>query len=375
MYKALIFFFFSLWTCSKTTNKIKFEYRTVPSKYYAMRETHNFKLTNDVFDLTSLLPDGYVKDGSVDYTNHLQQGLSKYKNILFPNFPLLVSEKGLTLKSNSNIYFPGKTVLLQNASALKKYEVLRIHNIENVKIYNPKIRGDRYSHKTKSGEWGMGIAIRSSRNVTVFSPEIRDCWGDGIYIGQLKNIPSRNIKIINAVADNNRRNGISITSVTGCQIIRPVVSNTNGTLPMAGIVIEPNSNKDEIENISLDCPVTFNNENYGIVIGLGKLLGPKKHVIDIRVNTHLDEFAATGFFMGGASSVIKKPGKKITGKILFESPSWLTNNEPLRFKTSYERLPKLIIRNAEVWDGRNKNTAYLLSLKEKFRSERNILIN
>src|SRR5690606_12146781 len=163
-----------------------------------------------------------------------------------------------------------------------------------VQIISPVIIGDIESHRGNSGEWGMGIAIRSSKNIVISSPHISNCWGDGIYVGEnQKNGPSRDIQISNAVIDNNRRNGISITSVNTLQITNSIISNSNGTLPMTGIDIEPGNENEEIKNVVISNVTTFNNHKAGIVVNLSKLSanGKKDHNVSINIDSHKDEFS------------------------------------------------------------------------------------
>src|SRR5690606_22800228 len=111
--------------------------------------------------------------------------------------------------------------------------------------------GDRDDHTALDGEWGMGIGIRGSKNISIFFSDIKDCWGDGIYIGKMNSRDSENIVIHNSRIDNCRRNGISITSARNVNVSGALISNINGTPPMYGIDIEANNNDDNIEEIVL----------------------------------------------------------------------------------------------------------------------------
>jgi parallel beta-helix repeat protein len=71
-------------------------------------------------------------------------------------------------------------------------------------------------------------------------------WGDGFYISD----SSANVTVCNAVADNNRRQGLTVTSANGVVIENSTFQNTNGTYPSSGIDIEPN-NGETINNIQI----------------------------------------------------------------------------------------------------------------------------
>jgi hypothetical protein len=231
----------------------------------------------------------------VDYTSFIQGALNKYSTVTFPDFPVLINISGLTIKSNSKLYFPLNSKLLLQSTNNGHYEILKIHNVDNVVLYFPVIVGDRKKHSGTGGEWGMGISIDDSDNVLIQKPYVSDCWGDGIYLGQISSSKvNKNIRIVKPFLDNNRRNGISIIAVSGLKIDSPVISNTNGTSPMAGIDFEPNSNDNIIDSIVVDKPTTFNNSTHGILFALSMQSGKLQRKINIEINNLTDDQSAYG---------------------------------------------------------------------------------
>src|SRR5690606_15319448 len=119
---------------------------------------------------------------------------------------------------------------------------------------------DRETHIGKGGEHGMGIAIRAAKNVLISNARIEDCWGDGIYLGRIRQkydrlgmfIPPEDIRIEGAYLIRNRRNAVSITAGKNVLLKNVQAINTKGTAPMAGIDIEPNANKDYLEKLVLE---------------------------------------------------------------------------------------------------------------------------
>jgi parallel beta-helix repeat protein len=105
----------------------------------------------------------------------------------------------------------------------------------------------------------MGIGIYGVSNVKISNLTAKDCWGDGCYIGN----KSSNVTLDGVTADNNRRQGLSITSADGVVVKNSVFKNTNGTLPMAGIDVEPNSNETN-NNIQIINNKMFSNKRSGI---------------------------------------------------------------------------------------------------------------
>ncbi len=305
------------------------EHREVPQSYLpsddklaAYRNTAA-TVEKSCYDLTSSLPANYVKDGSVDYTAYLQAGLNSNAKVVFPDFPVLVTTKGLTIKSNSTIIFRNNSKIKLQPTTTGSYEILKIVDAQNVMIYFPVIEGDRKEHKGTAGEWGMGISITGSSNVQLFNPKVSDCWGDGIYFGKKGDGVNSNINILYAQLDNNRRNGISVICADGLYIESAVVSNTNGTPPMAGIDIEPNDNNDEINNINISKAITFNGE-YGIIVELDRLYGSKTKNINIKIDRHVDDGSSNGlcFLLAKQTS-----NTAFQGNITVVDPTWKNNSK------------------------------------------------
>lgn len=255
-------------------------------------------------NITSYLPKGYDRTGKTDYTDHIQKALYEKKNILMPNFPILVNDKGLDILSNTTLAFQAKSKILLKPSVKTHYDILRIHDENNVKIFSPKIVGDRKQHKGKEGEWGMGISVRSSSNVHIINPQISDCWGDGIYLGQNGQKISRNISITHGLLDNNRRNGISVISVEGLRIENIVIANTNGTNPQAGIDFEPNNNKEQLKDVTVRNIYTFNNKNQGIFYCLNQLNGGAE-AVSISLENHLDNYSKNAIAIMNVDNIAK----------------------------------------------------------------------
>lgn len=298
-------------------------------------------------DLTEELPKGYVKSGKIDYTEYMQRGLDNHTVVIFPDFPVLINEEGLTLKSNSIVIFNTNSKLILSPNKREWYEILRLHGVSNVKIFDANIVGDRDGHKGTTGEWGMGIAMRGADNIKIYNPNIQKCWGDGIVMGILDGQPTTNVEIMNARLDFNRRNGIAMGSVKNIKIVNPVISNTEGTLPMAGICIEPNNNREVCDHISIINPLTFNNANAGIQIGLAKLPGALTKEVNIIVENHVDYDSKIGFHMGGFNKIYNA-AKPLKGKISINRPSWNSNRNSLKTGNNYDIGPSVVISDVKI---------------------------
>jgi hypothetical protein len=277
------------------------------------------------FNIESILPAGYVKNGTEDYTNYVQEALYKYRYIQFPGFPILVNDNGLRIKSDTRIIFmPGSKIIL-SPTAKSNYAIFQIRNVANVMLSNPVIIGDRYNHIGTSGEWGMGIGIYSSANITVVGAKVTNCWGDGIYIGRSKNSISPNrIRIINAFLDYNRRDGISVVSVDSLLLDSIYARNCNGTLPMSGINLEPESFNDDLLNIVMNNIKTENNAGNGIQVGYNKLYGGGNKQSEIKIINHTDINSNVAFKVSARISR-RVNNEIIVGHLLVQNPNWRKN--------------------------------------------------
>src|SRR5690554_190468 len=249
-------------------------------------------------ELVDYLPNDFVKDGTVDYTVFLQQGLDENNNVIFPNFPILINENGLNAKCNQILNFPPNSKLIIKPNSEVRYGILNIKYVNNVVVNNPTLIGDKEKHLSEKGEWGMGINIWASKNVKINNPNISKTWGDGIYIGEpqiqekkkkkLKSYTNHNILIKGGIIDDCLRNGISITSGINVLIDGITIMNINTKAPKGAIDIEPNNKNNDIKNIVLRNITTKNNFN-GLIIYLVKLAQEKKYDIgEIIIENHRD---------------------------------------------------------------------------------------
>lgn len=313
---TLVLLLISSYGCN-SQSKYSFSYENVSSR--SIVRNSNFRLRSDYVDITNYLPKGYVTNGTVDYTQYIQKGIDENTNIKMPNFPIKINDTGLNLKSNSVIYFQSKSKLIKSASALKKYQLININNLDNVILINPTLYGDRMVHKSKDGEWGMGISIISSTNINIINSDIRNFWGDGIYISRLGTSNSNNILIDGGIIDNNRRNGISIINGNNINIKNLIVSNTNGTLPMAGIDIEPNSNSDNINNVVVANVKSINNAQTGFLLFFESMLGNLDKNINISFINCSDKGSEHAISIPGLRNDYKSTVRKLKGNIVFKN--------------------------------------------------------
>ena len=270
--------------------------------------------------ITFYLPTNHVTDGSVDYTAKIQQAVNENEEVQFPDYPLMVNERGIIPPSNRLLQNPN---LVMKATALGSYNLIRLQKVDNIEINNATIKGDRYTHIGTAGEWGNGIGVYGCSNITINALNVSNCWGDGIYIAGKDSQPCRDITINNATCYANRRNGISIISTIGLTLNSPNCIRTSGVLPMCGIDIEPNTNLDEIQDIVINNPRTELNTEYGIAIAISALYGSIEKNISIKIVRHVDYYAKAGLRV---SANPKVGSGKVSGVINIIDPHWIYNS-------------------------------------------------
>ena len=130
-------------------------------------------------------------------------------------------------------------------------------------------------HQGTGGEWGHGVGIYGSRDITVYGMEIQANWGDGVYMGtQACRMPDdsqeyrgcNRVTVSHCTIHNNRRNNISLTDADNVLIEACYLYDANGTAPQCGFYVEPNSDSSDkvCEHIVMkDCLVNaYQNKNH-----------------------------------------------------------------------------------------------------------------
>lgn len=183
-----------------------------------------------------------------------------------------VNVGGFELFSNTTLQMSPGTILKAKSNSKSVSKVIRVYNSDNVEIRGGSILGDRDTHTGTTGEWGYGISVMGSRNVTISDLTVTDCWGDGINIQRLTATgydianASVNILVERVISLRNRRQGMSIESGVNVHVKDSTFNDTNGANPQAGIDIEPPTDQGIIQNIRLTNITAENNAGRGIAI-------------------------------------------------------------------------------------------------------------
>lgn len=323
-----------------------YEYKSIKNTYGKYIDKPNVEFV----EVAKYLPKKFVCDGSEDYTYYIQKAIDENKNVVLPNFPILINDTGVKLRSNSKVFFDRKSKLILKPSAKERYNMLLIKRAKDVQIFNPVLVGDRDYHKGVKGQWGHGIGIEDSENIEILNVDISNTWGDGIYLRPTKNNVGGNIYIKYGAIDNARRNGISIISAEGLVIDSIQISNSNGHNPASGIDVEPNRKHiHSIIDVNLKNIFTYNNERDGIVISLGNLIGSNVgEFVTLTILNHKDENSRLGLLFPKAHSAkVTNKDKPLKGKITIENESWFNTRtkRPINIRSANTHMPQTTMKN------------------------------
>ena len=213
----------------------------------------------------------YVPDGTYMIRAHDPDwALNPNQNEVFytANF-----DGGIKLLDGIHLKMSGGAVLKAIPNDARFYRIAAAASVSNIEISGGKIVGERNDHiGTAGGEWGHGISLLSVTDAYIHDVTIVDCWGDGINTNlvdpNIQNLdpqtPCRNIRVERVVCDNNRRQGMSITSAVNMTVEDSVFSSTHGTAPADGIDVEPNGEVSPAVDVTIRKCRFLGNEGNGI---------------------------------------------------------------------------------------------------------------
>lgn len=203
---------------------------------------------------------------------------------------------GLKLRSNMLLQFEPRVQLQAMPNNLSRAYVLYLLNCHDVEIANGSIIGERYTH-TRSGsgtdEWGYGIAIAGSTQITVRSTHVSAFEGDGISIARAgtPTVVSTDVILYDVVCTNNRRQAVSITSGDHLYFLDSTFSDTHGTAPADGIDIEGS-----VSNVWIDNCIIQNNQGNGVEVNGSS---GNYHISNINITNSVLSGSYSGIYLAG----------------------------------------------------------------------------
>lgn len=229
---------------------------------------------------------GAVGDGVTDDTVAFNDALQSTSTLYLRNTTYAINPDIGIQCANKTIIGNGATIKALS-SGNQDYKIINIENSTQCYIENLTIIGERNEHTGTGGEWGHGINIYDSLNVTLSNISVKDCWGDGVYIGNASDdtpkVQNKNIKILNCNFSNNRRNNISVISADDFLIDNCTIENCNGTAPESGIDVEVNNVDTQWCAGTISNCYFFNNKRNNLSI----IENPNGHTIYI-IGNHFD---------------------------------------------------------------------------------------
>ncbi|MGI8726008.1 MAG: glycosyl hydrolase family 28-related protein [Methyloceanibacter sp.] len=219
--------------------------------------------------VVSVKAKGAKGDGKTDDTAAIQAAITAVGGTggtaLVPKGTYMVdaeSEKRLMLKSDMTLKLDDGATLKVIPNGAKHTAALTISAVSNVTVIGGTLEGDRKEHKTKSGQWGMGIRIvEDARDVTIANVTATKMWGDGFYVSS-----ASNVRFCAVTAEGNRRQGLTIVAADGVLVLDSVFKDTRGTRPNAGIDLEPNKPDHIITNVRIENSKFLDNAGAGIIL-------------------------------------------------------------------------------------------------------------
>jgi len=220
---------------------------------------------------------------------------------------------GIAPPNNRTLNFQSGAILKAITNDKTSYALVNLSGKSNVTINNIKLVGDRPTHTGVTGEWGMGLYIRSSSNIVINGVTAEKMWGDGIYLGDTGAGTNKNIEIRNVVIDDCRRQGISVITADGLLVENANISNIRGTSPSAGIDFEPNDTTNVLRGITMNNIKTSNCAE-GVLFYLVRMLGGVNiPIVGITFNNYQDFGSDYGTSCNGLSG-------PAGGSITFNAP-------------------------------------------------------
>lgn len=309
-------------------------------------------------DVVNVKDFGAVGDGVTDDTSAIQSAITAVGIgggiILFPAGTFKVGP--LFWASNVSAIFHPTCVISARSGFGVNDRLISMTNISNVTLHGNGARCVMAKADYSTGEQRHGVMILSCTNIHIYDLVSDDSGGDGFLIGAVSGsgVPSENVSLTNCRADNNRRQGLSITSGVNIAVIGGVYSNTVGTAPSAGIDIESDSSNDRLENILITGVKTQGNAGSGIIVVPQALGGATGAFVSLTIRdcVSVDDAANMGYEAGIRIDAASVPTYQIGGIIRVDGCSVINSySTGIRIGgISWDKMPRLEVLNTKVVD-------------------------
>jgi hypothetical protein len=226
---------------------------------------------------------GAVGNGVTDDTNAILAAISAMpsdgSSLYFPAGTYIVNSDNVNgLKFNGKTNFAldgyGATIKVKNGAAvITNHEVMFFINCSNGAINGLTIDGNRANRTVTVETSSHCLSITDyCSQITVNDVICKNSTSDGLYVsttvlGTQASYPT-DITLVNCVADNAYRNGLSVIGSLRLTVRGGEYKNTNGTLPKCGIDVEPDAGYTFGNRyLIVDGARLFNNDGHGLTLG------------------------------------------------------------------------------------------------------------
>ena len=173
----------------------------------------------------------------------------------------------IVIPSNTRLNGNGATIKCGITSSIYT-PTIAISNVSNVQITNLKVDGNMAAF-APAAEHKHGISIVTSTDVILRNVTLSSNKGDGVAIaGNNAKTCSKRITLDNVICNRNHRIGLSVMACQTLRVLHGSYSNSSGTLPQAGIDIEPNNPTDPIEDLVFTDVLISGNAGPGFAVNL-----------------------------------------------------------------------------------------------------------
>jgi polygalacturonase len=313
----------------------------------------------------SVLWFGATGDGVTDDTAAIQAALGMGGKIVIPKPSVKYKTDTLAIPSNIDIDIENGTIIEANSGFAEQEELINIIDVSNVVIRGYGAVCQMLKAEYTTGEFRHGVNIRGATNVNIEGLSSNDSGGDGFYIGTTPNQPyCQNVVLRDVSADNNRRQGLSVTSVKGLRVLSSRFTNTTGTNPSAGIDLEPNSNTAFMEDVVLENPYTEGNDGSAIVVSISSLVGAIDTNVAITIINPVDKQSNIGLSIEGLDigANVMSGYIKVINPVSIEPDSgavWVRNYDALGPEIRIDN-PKAIRPNEDNYTSPKYGSAFLV---------------
>ena len=266
----------------------------------------------------------------------------------------IIFEQGVVLKAKPGA-FGGQTDIL-----------LDLYKPSNLVIEGYGATFDMNKPEYTTGEFRHALKIQEGRNITVRGLTFRDSGGDGININGGPTGYSEDIVIEDVKCLNNRRLGMSIISARNVYIRNSEFSGTTGTLPAAGIDIEPESTQHRLDNINIINCKFKDNDQAGIHLELFKMSGATAPVSITVRNSEFINNGRNAYGPPGAEININQSqnDNPVKGTVLFDNNTFRNSKERVLFSRKSAKAFDVIFRNCSAYNVSTAGLRPVIQLEE-----------